>query len=269
MGEVSQDEINNFKDKSGMTLREAMENYGLDPDNIKDARWDDKKIGYFLELHIEQGPVLDQKKIELGIVNGIFGMQRYMIKVKGRADHAGTTPMNMRKDPMDIATKVIAKVSDFAKETGEDTVATTGFISAKPGGMNIVASEVEFSLDIRSIDNDVVSEVYSKVTSLLDELTSKVGATYESRQTMDVKAAMMDEKLMDTMKNIAEKKNYSYYVLPSGAGHDTMIIAKYHPTAMIFVPSINGRSHSPEEFTPYNYFEKAIDVLYELVISLE
>ena len=269
MGEVSQDEINNFKDKSGMTLREAMENYGLDPDNIKDARWDDKKIGYFLELHIEQGPVLDQKKIELGIVNGIFGMQRYMIKVKGRADHAGTTPMNMRKDPMDIATKVIAKVADFAKETGEDTVATTGFISAKTGGMNIVASEVEFSLDIRSIDNDVVSEVYSKVTKLLDELTSKVGATYESRQTMDVKAAMMDEKLMDMMENIAEKKNYSYYVLPSGAGHDTMIIAKYHPTAMIFVPSINGRSHSPEEFTPYNYFEKAIDVLYELVISLE
>lgn len=269
VGEVDDDEINNFTDKDGVSIRKAMTSYGLDPDDIKSVIWDKDRIGAFLELHIEQGPVLDQKNIELGIVNGIVGVERYMITVKGRADHAGTTPMDMRKDAVDIAAKLISKLPDFANEAGHGTVATTGLINVKPGGMNIVASEVEFSVDIRSIDKDVVSEVYGKITSLLDQLTKEVGASWEARKTLDAEVTMMDQDLIDKLVGYANDRGYSNITMPSGAGHDAMILGKYKPTAMVFVPSVNGRSHSPEEFTPYEYFEKAINVLYDLVVNLD
>lgn len=269
MGEIPDDEISNFTDRDGISIREAMTSYGLDPDDIKSVMWDKDRIGTFLELHIEQGPVLDEKKIDLGIVNGIVGMERYMITVNGRADHAGTTPMDMRKDPVDIAAKVIGKISDFAKETGEDTVATTGLINVKPGGMNIVASEVEFSVDIRSIDKDVVSEVYSKIAKLLDQLTKDVGASWEASKTLDVEATMMDEDLINKMVDYANDRGYSNIIMPSGAGHDALVLGKHYPAAMVFVPSVNGRSHSPEEFTPYEYFEKGINVLYDLIVNLD
>lgn len=269
MGEIPDDEINNFTDKDGISIREAMTSYGLNPDDIKSVIWDKDRIGTFLELHVEQGPVLDEKKIDLGIVNGIVGMERYMITVNGRADHAGTTPMNMRKDPVDIAAKVIGKISDFAKETGEGTVATTGLINVKPGGMNIVASEVEFSVDIRSIDKDVVSEVYSKIAKLLDQLTNEVGASWNAQKTLDVEASMMDEGLINKMVDYANDRGYSNIIMPSGAGHDALVLGKHYPAAMVFVPSVNGRSHSPEEFTPYEYFEKGINVLYDLIVNLD
>ena len=269
MGEIPDDEINNFTDKDGISIREAMTSYGLNPDDIKSVIWDKDRIGTFLELHVEQGPVLDEKKIDLGIVNGIVGMERYMITVNGRADHAGTTPMNMRKDPVDIAAKVIGKISDFAKETGEGTVATTGLINVKPGGMNIVASEVEFSVDIRSIDKDVVSEVYSKIAKLLDQLTNEVGASWNAQKTLDVEASMMDEDLINKMVDYANDRGYSNIIMPSGAGHDALVLGKHYPAAMVFVPSVNGRSHSPEEFTPYEYFEKGINVLYDLIVNLD
>lgn len=269
LGEVSDDEINNFTDKDDISIREAMIAYGLNPDDIKSVIWDKDRIGTFLELHIEQGPVLDEKKIDLGIVSGIVGMERYMITVKGRADHAGTTPMDMRKDAVDIAAKVISKISDFAKETEKGTVATTGLINVKPGGMNIVASEVEFSIDIRSIDKNVVSEVYRKIANLLDQLTAEVDASWESRKTLDVKPALMDGNLIGKMEKYAKDRNYSYNIMPSGAGHDALVIGKRYPTAMIFVPSVNGRSHSPEEYTPYEYFEKGINVLYDLITNLD
>lgn len=269
MGEIPEDEINNFTDKDGISIREAMTAYGLNPDDIKSVIWDKDRIGTFLELHIEQGPVLDEKNIDLGIVNGIVGMERYMITVNGRADHAGTTPMDMRKDPVDIAAKVIGKISEFAKETGEGTVATTGLINVKPGGMNIVASEVEFSVDIRSIDKDVVSEVYSKIAKLLDQLTNEVGASWNAQKTLDVEASMMDEDLINKMVDYANDRGYSNIIMPSGAGHDALVLGKHYPAAMVFVPSVNGRSHSPEEFTPYEYFEKGINVLYDLIVNLD
>lgn len=269
MGEIPDDEINNFTDKDGISIREAMTSYGLNPDDIKSVIWDKDRIGTFLELHIEQGPVLDEKNIDLGIVNGIVGMERYMITVNGRADHAGTTPMDMRKDPVDIAAKVIGKISEFAKETGEGTVATTGLINVKPGGMNIVASEVEFSVDIRSIDKDVVSEVYSKIAKLLDQLTNEVGASWNAQKTLDVEASMMDEGLINKMVDYANDRGYSNIIMPSGAGHDALVLGKHYPAAMVFVPSVNGRSHSPEEFTPYEYFEKGINVLYDLIVNLD
>lgn len=268
LGEVSDYEIENFKDRDGISVKEAMESYGLNPDDRKSAIWNNDRIATFLELHIEQGPLLDMKNVELGIVSGIVGMRRYLVRVKGRADHAGTTPMNMRKDAVDIATKVISQISKFANEAGKDTVATTGLIKTKPSGINIVASEVEFSLDIRSIDMGKVKEVYSRISSLLDKLTSEVGATWEATKTLDAKPTLMDKSYIDKLCNYAESRSYSYMIMPSGAGHDALIIGEKYPAAMIFVPSKNGRSHSPEEYTPYEYFNKGIDVLYDFIINL-
>ncbi|MBR5584330.1 MAG: hydantoinase/carbamoylase family amidase, partial [Lachnospiraceae bacterium] len=149
----------NFKDTNGISIYDAMKSYGLDPEKIEDAKWPEGSIGEFLELHIEQGPVLDAEKIQLGLVDCIVGIQRYMVTVHGRADHAGTTPMDMRLDAVDAATKVISKIPDWAREKGAGTVATTGYIKTTPGGMNIVAEKVEFTVDIRSINNDYINDI--------------------------------------------------------------------------------------------------------------
>ena len=125
-------------------------------------------IGKFLELHIEQGPVLDAKNIEIGLVDCIVGIQRYMVTVNGRADHAGTTPMDMRLDAVDAATKVISKIPDWAREKADGTVATIGYINTIPGGMNIVAEKCEFTVDIRSKSNDNINDIANRIRAALD-----------------------------------------------------------------------------------------------------
>ena len=128
---------------------------------------------------------------------------------------------------------------------------------------------MEFSVDIRSIDKDVVSEVYSKIAKLLDQLTNEVGASWNAQKTLDVEASMMDEDLIEKMVDYANDRGYSNIIMPSGAGHDALVLGKHYSAAMVFVPSVNGRSHSPEEFTPYEYFEKGINVLYDLIVNLD
>ena len=157
-----------YKDTDGISIYDAMKGYGLDPEKIEDAKWPEGSIGKFLELHIEQGPVLDAKNIEIGLVDCIVGIQRYMVTVNGRADHAGTTPMDMRLDAVDAATKVISKIPDWAREKADGTVATIGYINTIPGGMNIVAEKCEFTVDIRSKSNDNINDIANRIRAALD-----------------------------------------------------------------------------------------------------
>ena len=258
----------NFKDTNGISIYDAMKSYGLDPEKIEDAKWREGSIGEFLELHIEQGPVLDAEKIQLGLVDCIVGIQRYMVTVHGRADHAGTTPMDMRLDAVDAATKVISKIPDWAREKGAGTVATTGYVKTTPGGMNIVAEKVEFTVDIRSINNDYINDITSKIRAALDYETEKMGGSYEMDNKLTITPVMLSEEMLQIMEDDCKEKGYSYKRLPSGAGHDSLEIGQVIPTVMLFVPSKDGRSHCPVEHTEYDDFAKASVIMSDLAEKL-
>lgn len=257
-----------YKDTDGISIYDAMKGYGLDPEKIEDAKWPEGSIGKFLELHIEQGPVLDAEGIELGLVDCIVGIQRYMVTVHGRADHAGTTPMDMRMDAVDAATKVISKIPDWAREKADGTVATTGYINTVPGGMNIVAEKCEFTVDIRSKSNDNINDIANRMRAALDREVKAMGGSYDIDTKLVITPVMLSEEMLKLMEEDCKEKGYSYKTLPSGAGHDALEIGQVIPTVMLFVPSKDGRSHCPVEFTKYSDFAKASVIMTNLAKKL-
>ena len=218
-----------FKDTDGISIYDAMKSYGLDPEVIEQAKWPEGSIGSFLEAHIEQGPVLDA---------------------------------------VDAATKVISKIPDWAREKGAGTVATTGYIKTTPGGMNIVAEKVEFTVDIRSTNNDYINDITSKIRAALDFETEKMGGSYEMDNKLTITPVDLSEEMLQIMEDDCKEKGYSCKRLPSGAGHDALEIGQVIPTVMLFVPSKDGRSHCPVEHTEYSEFAKASVIMSGLAQKL-
>ena len=253
-----------FADTDGVTIYDAMKGYGLDPEKIGEAAWKEGSIGQFLEAHIEQGPVLDAEGTELGLVEGIVGIQRYMVTVHGRADHAGTTPMDMRMDAVDAATKVISKIADWAREKADGTVSTVGYINTVPGGMNIVAEKAEFTVDIRSMNNDNINDITNRIRKALDKEVAEYGGSYEMDNKLTITPVHLSSEMLDFMEADCKERGYTYRRMPSGAGHDSLEIGQSIPTVMIFTPSKEGRSHCPVEFTKYSEFAKASVIMKDL-----
>lgn len=267
LGQLTMKDLTDFKDRDGISVYDAMKGYNLVPEKIFDAKVDLEKIKSFIELHIEQGPVLDARKVEIGLVECIVGIQRYMITVHGRADHAGTTPMDMRIDAVEAATKVISKIPDWAREKGDGSVATTGFMKVLPGGMNVVAESVEFSVDIRSRNNDNINDITAKIKAELDKQCAAVGGSYDIATKLIITPVHLCEPMLDVLEDSCKEHGYSYQRIVSGAGHDALAIGQVLNTVMVFVPSKDGRSHCPVEWTEYMDFAKAITVTYDLVMS--
>lgn len=268
LGKRTVEYCKHYKDKDGISIYEAMKSYGLDPEKIQEAAWEEGSIGHFIELHIEQGPVLDTEKIELGLVYCIVGIQRYMVTVHGRADHAGTTPMDMRMDAVDAATKVISKIADWAVEKADGTVATTGYIKTVPGGMNIVAESVDFTVDIRSKNENNINDIANRIRAALDREVKAMGGSYEMDTKLVITPVDLSEEMLAIMEEECKKKGYSAKRMISGAGHDSLEIGQSIPTVMIFVPSKDGRSHTPVEFTKYSDFAKGTEIMAHLAETL-
>lgn len=268
LGNRDVDYCHRFKDNDGISIYEAMKEYGLDPEKIKLAAWEKGSIGHFLELHIEQGPVLDAENIEIGLVDCIVGIQRYVITVNGRADHAGTTPMSMRLDAVDAATKVISKIPDWAREKADGTVATIGYIHTVPGGMNIVAEKCSFTVDIRSKNNDNINDIANRIRAALEREVSVMGGSYEIEEKLTITPVNLDVDMLHILEKGCKERDYTYKYLPSGAGHDALEIAQVLKTVMLFVPSKDGRSHCPVEFTKYSEFAKASILMTDLAEKL-
>ena len=268
LGDMTVQECRSYSDRDGITVYDAMREYGLVPEEVGRAAWPAGSIGRFLELHIEQGPVLDARDIELGIVDCIVGIRRYLITVNGRADHAGSTPMNMRLDAVDMASRVISQIAPMARESCPGTVATVGYFTAEPGAVNIVARSARFSVDIRSPDAETLERITGRIRTLLEQETALDGASFEMKPTLTVSPLQLSPALGAQMERSCQEHGYSYLHLASGAGHDSLVIGRSIETAMLFVPSQNGRSHCPEEYTPAPAFGKAVQVLYDLICGL-
>lgn len=257
-----------FADTNGVSIYDAMKEYGLEPEHVARAEWKKGSIGAFLEAHIEQGPVLDTEGTELGLVDCIVGIQRYMVTVHGRADHAGTTPMDMRMDAVDAATKVISKIADWAREKADGTVATTGYIHTVPGGMNIVAEKVEFTVDIRSGSNDNINDIANRLKKALDREVKQFDGSYDIENKLTITPVQLSGDMLNVLERECREHGYSYKRMPSGAGHDALEIGQVIPTVMLFVPSKDGRSHCPVEFTKYSDLAKATVIMEGLAREL-
>lgn len=267
-GLVDQHYIEHLTDENGISIKEWMLRWGSDPAQIATLKLDLNKVRAFFEIHIEQGPVLYEEKEDIGIVNCIVGLLRCMITVNGRADHAGTTPMNMRKDSINIASKVIAKLDEFAAEEYNGSVATCGFIRAFPNAMNVVAKKCEFTMDIRSSQNESIRNIKDKAWKLLYDSAEAVGAKCDLDIKLRQPAVTMNKQLVELLKVKCAEHHYKYREMVSGAAHDAMIFADKVETVMVFVPSAWGRSHCPEEFSHYSDLAKAVQIVTETIEDL-
>lgn len=262
LGQWTVEELKEQKDSHFVSIYEAMEEYGMDPEQIGNAKRNLPDIKGFFEIHIEQGPVLEANHKDLGIVKTIVGMEREMITVYGRADHAGTTPMDMRRDAVEAAARVIAEIGDCARGYPE-TVATVGYIHVTPNTVNTIADSVQFSLDVRSPAKGHIEAVVDKIHRLLSEHTE-----FSVRKTLSVDPVDMNEDFRNRLIRGAERYGYSWQEMNSGAGHDSLPIGRMIPAAMLFVPSAGGRSHCPQEYTKPEALEKAVFVLLHVIKEL-
>lgn len=256
------------KDSEGVSMAEALEKFGFDPRRIGESKKDPSEVKAFIELHIEQGPILEKNNKDVGIVEFIVGINEFKIILSGRPDHAGTTPMDMRADALSVAAKVISKIDSYPAAENNGTVATVGVLEVKPGAANIVPAQVVFTVDIRSKDQDSIKRVREKIINDLEQLTDASGVSYQFVDMLNVKPVRMNEVMIGMFEESAEKLGLSYQMMLSGAGHDAMIMAAVSEVGLIFVPSKDGRSHCKEEWTDYDKLQKGIELIYDTIIKL-
>jgi allantoate deiminase len=267
LGQLTVSDLEEFKDADNISIYDAMKEYGLNPEAICGAKRNLDDIKAFLEIHIEQGPILEKHGKDIGIVDTIVGMQRYMINIQGRADHAGTTPMDMRIDAVEIAAKIISNVGDIAR-TYKNAVATVGSVKVLPNEINTIAQNATFSLDIRSTKQESVNSIYEKIKEQIENITSIYNSKYSITNTLCVNPVDMNEGLKEKIEESCIKRNFLYEHINSGAGHDSLPMAEVVDTAMIFVPSKDGRSHCREEFTSYEHLAKATLVALDAITNI-
>ena len=202
-----------------------------------------------LELHIEQGPVLDAEGLQIGIVDTVFGMHVLEIEYAGLGNHAGASPMIGRRDPMSAFGEAAVAIEKLALDAGHGVVATIGKVSVNPGGSNVIPDSVRFTVDIRSNDNRQTDEAVRCIRTLAEEIAERRSVSCEIRDAADSSAIPFLRKVIEGMASLAEEQGLAYKVMDSGAVHDTAMLAPFTDAGMIFVPSISGRSHVPEEDT--------------------
>ncbi|WHY69392.1 allantoate deiminase [Neobacillus sp. SuZ13] len=265
-GTYTLDWVTEVNDTAGIPFLEAMKEVGFDPEKYSSPFRDD--VERFVEIHIEQGMVLEKNQKQVGIVTHIVGQRRYTIRIKGESNHAGTTPMSYRKDALTTASYFISYLTEKAKAANPQLVATVGRLQVKPNVPNVVAGEVEFSLDIRHHQEEVIDLYCNEILTEFKRYTESLSMEIAISQWMDVKPVKMDAEMCEWAREIAERKNYRYQDMISGAGHDSQVFGMKCPTSLLFVPSQKGISHSPKEFTSLEDLETGIDLLTEVLYKL-
>lgn len=267
-GLVSRESLDEYKDDEGISIAQAMDDFGFNPDKIHEAKRDPKDLKAFLELHIEQGPILENNNMDIGIVEYIVGITQIEITFQGRADHAGTTPMDMRSDALDAASNLISNISGFARDAGPSTVATVGILKLSPGSANIVPSQVTFTVDIRSDQEELIDGVVNKIKAKAEELSEDKGVGFSIEKKLSVNPIKLSDDIIQLFKTNCQSLNFTNQLMLSGAGHDAMIMASLTEVGLLFVPSLQGRSHCPEEWTDYDELHKGVEVIFQTILNL-
>lgn len=265
MGLLTNEDFKVLADKDRLLAEDAMISIGLDPSKEK---WrDPKTIKAFLELHIEQGPILEEKNIPIGIVEAIVGLTQLEVTIQGKAGHAGTTPMNRRSDALVAAAEVIATFPKLAIEEGNGTVITTGQLQVFPNGSNVIPDKVVFSVDIRSGKEQHVQNVVRKVEELIASKQT-TGILTSTEQLLYISPKEMDEHIQSIFQEASEKLDIPYCSINSGAGHDAMVFSDFTACGMIFIPSKDGLSHCPEEWSDGSHLASGANIVFQTALKL-
>lgn len=268
-GKIKLKNLNKFVDKEGVSLYQALEDNGFKPDDIESAVLEKGDIYAFIEMHIEQGPVLETENIPVGIVTSIAAPTRFRVKFKGVADHSGNTPMSIRKDALTAASELVLGVERIARdEAGPATVGTVGYLYVKPGAMNVIPGGVELGIDIRDINSEDKKVAVKKVIKLIDDIKKRRPVEIDYEILTDDEPVQLSSMVIKTLEEKAKEIGLSYKIMHSGAGHDAMHMADIANAGMIFVPSKNGISHNIEEFTEMEDICKGTELLLHATISL-
>jgi N-carbamoyl-L-amino-acid hydrolase len=255
---------------SGLTIRDGLRAVGGDPDRLAEARRARGSVAAFVELHIEQGAVLDETGIDIGVVEGIVGIRWWDVIVEGVANHAGTTPMDRRKDSLVAAAELALSVSRIASTTPGTQVATVGRIRAEPGAPNVIPGRVVMSLEIRDLDGGKIESVFRSVEQEARRIASARGVSVRFEEIdLALEPAPTDERLRWVIEEAAASLGLSHRRMPSGAGHDAQEMAHVAPMAMIFVPSVGGISHAPAEYTSPADLANGVDVLLRTLLAID
>ncbi len=272
---MTQHELDTVKNRFGQTKAEAMKEYGLNPD-LKEAIRDPKTIKNFIELHVEQGPVLDREKVEIGLIEYLAGIGRYTIRFYG-ATADSTAPMKTRKDALVAAANFIAEFDERIKELGPDVTGMVGKLDITPNSNQFVPEYVEGKIEIRTFSKAIVENVDFKemIEGLLEKAGEKFAIRTELQEIRRINypnptgPSIMNGDNVKKMQRICDELGYSHVLINNGTGHDSMIMTDFVDTNMIYVPSRNGGvSHCPEEWTDYESIKKGADVLLHLVMEL-
>jgi beta-ureidopropionase / N-carbamoyl-L-amino-acid hydrolase len=255
---------------SGLTIGDGIRAVGGDPARILDARRQPGSVAAFVELHIEQGAILDESGIDIGVVEGIVGIRWWEVVVDGIANHAGTTPMNRRRDALVTAAELTLAVNRIASTTPGTQVATVGKIAAEPGAPNVIPGRVTLTLEIRDLVADKMQSVFAAVDSGAKRIAGARGTSIRFDEVdLALTPAPTDERLRKLVESAAVSLGLSHRRMPSGAGHDAQDMAHVAPIAMIFVPSQGGISHAPREFTAPDDLANGADVLLRTLLEID
>lgn len=255
------------RDKDGITIAEAMRQSGLDPAQIGNAVRKPGSVKAYLELHIEQGKVLESRELAVGVVSGIAGPIWVKFTLEGEAGHAGTTPMTIRRDALAAAAEIMLCIEREASRTGS-TVGTIGKLQAFPGGVNVIPGRVEFTLDLRDVDEAVRDEVEERIMRDASVICERRGIRLQVENMQRVAPVRCSREVQEAIQAACEAEGLPVFTLPSGAGHDGMQLVDLCPVGMMFARSKDGISHNPAEYTSKEDCAKSADVLYRTILTL-
>lgn len=258
------------KSQSGLTMAEGIKAIGGDPDHIASCLRKKGDLHAWLELHIEQGGILEKESIQIGVVEGIVGIVHWEVTVEGFANHAGSTPMNMRQDALLAASKFIIAVNEVINSVKGNQVGTVGKMSVLPGAYNVIPGKVVLGLEIRDLSAEKIEMLFKEIEkrSMTIAAASKTKISFD-RQPNESIPALTDKKLQQTINASAKALGFTTKFMQSGAGHDSQHIATIAPAAMIFIPSVGGISHSPKEFSTTKDMANGANVLLQTVLAVD
>jgi len=268
VGALSSKDLNRMSN-SGKITKQGINDIGGDTNQLTKAIRQRGDFKAFLEVHIEQGAILDVENIDIGVVTGIVGMEWWNVTIKGKANHAGTTPMNLRQDAMRAAGRFIVAANELVRAMPGKQVLTIGQIAVEPGAVNVIPEKVTLSLEIRDLSKDKIFSLFEQIkqqTALIEKQTD-TRISFESQ--FSGQPAITDKTIQGFIAASAKELGYSHKKMPSGAGHDAQDMARITPIGMIFVPSKNGISHSPLEYTSPGDMANGANVLFSTVLKID
>jgi N-carbamoyl-L-amino-acid hydrolase len=255
---------------SGKTVRQGIIDLGGNPEKLDRVARKEGEIKAFLEIHIEQGKILETKNIDIGVVEGIVGISWWNVIIEGFSNHAGTTPMDMRQDALLAASHLIIAVNRVVTNVPGRQVGTVGRIKAEPGAPNVIPGKVVMSLELRDLSGEKIKSLYEKIEKEAQTIADRTGIkiTFSSIDAMAIPAPT-DTRIRKYIDESAKELGLSTLFMPSGAGHDAQDMAKIAPTGMIFIPSVGGISHSPKEYSRPEDIVNGVNVLLHTILKID